>query len=216
MQSAPVWLSYASPAVALLSLAVATATYLRAGPRVRVSASVPKRKHHADGKAEATVIVRNTGLAPVQIISIRMCFLVPPVNPAFIPVLVFTDDDRYAGPEFRSTLAAGHQETWKLEIRSALERAKVDALVPLQEALEEARKGDFIAFLYFMHTALRLRSFLAVFRGHIGVVMVVELGNGAEVVAPMRWLTWQLYKAARTSQQESQDESQREIEPPTV
>ncbi|MFE3052338.1 hypothetical protein [Nocardia sp. NPDC059239] len=138
------------------------------------------------------------------------------MNPAVIPALVFTDEDRYSGPELRSTLAAGHQETWKLEIRNALKRAKSDALGPLRETLEEMKKGGIVAFIFFFRSVIRLRSFLAVFRGHIGAVMVVELGNGTQVVAPMRWLTWQLYKAARTSPQESPVEAQREVEPPTM
>lgn len=66
--SAPAWVSYASPAVALLALAVSLATYRRAGPKIRI-----KFPHTVVRlAANAPLDIRNAGLAPIDIVALRL------------------------------------------------------------------------------------------------------------------------------------------------
>lgn len=68
MTPAPSWLSYISPAIALVALLLSVASYRRAGPRVRVHARLVKMQAPS-GKQDLIIelTLNNAGLATTQI-----------------------------------------------------------------------------------------------------------------------------------------------------
>lgn len=77
--SAPPWLKYVSTAalvVSCISFMLSFATYRRAGPRIKVrAAKAPPHWRPSSGDLPIDVTVINTGLAPIQIVSMRCVVL---------------------------------------------------------------------------------------------------------------------------------------------
>lgn len=71
MHTAPAWLSYATAGIALLALFVASATYRRAGPRVRLGISLSTDVSSKSGQI-VTFKLTNAGLAPVDVMRFRL------------------------------------------------------------------------------------------------------------------------------------------------
>lgn len=76
MEQAPVWLSYASPVIALFALAVSGGTYWRQSPRVRAKVAItagPKGKIYGADKYFLDIKVHNKGfLIPVNVRSLKI------------------------------------------------------------------------------------------------------------------------------------------------
>lgn len=165
------------------------ATYRRAGPRVRVDASATKNWRGPDDDLEITVIARNTGLAPVQVSSIRLALDYVGLD-AFIPTLNLTNADCREGSPLKFKLEGNHEEVWKF-----------DALAAMRRQFGEDYKSFSLAeptpWLVMKSIFLMFRSFLSMFTPNfrfVGIVAVVDLGNGIQVTsAPLYRLTYALY-----------------------
>lgn len=189
MEQAPAWLSYVSAAIAVVALLVSMATYRRAGPRVRVDATAPKNWKGPEDDLEVTITARNTGLAPVQVSSIRLALDYVGLD-AFIPTLNLTNADCREGSPLKFTLEGNHEEVWKF-----------DALAAMRRQFGEDYKGFSLAEptpgLIMKSSILMFRSILSIFTTSfrfVGVVAVVDLGNGIQVTsAPLYRLTYALY-----------------------
>lgn len=190
MEQAPAWVSYASAAIAVVALLVSMATYRRAGPRVRVDAAAPKNWRGPKDDLEITVTARNTGLAPVQVSSIRLALDYVGLD-AFIPTLNLTNADCREGSPLKFTLEGNHEEVWKF-----------DALAAMRRQFGDDYKGFSLAeptpLLIVKSFILMFRSFLSIFTTNfrfVGIVAVADLGNGIQVTsAPLYRLTYALYK----------------------
>ncbi len=197
MPQAPAWLSYAAPSIALVALivsvvalGVAIATYRRAGPRVRLTARSPWGWKIGNNDLQLTVIARNSGLAPVQIVGVRLAFE-GMFNLGFLPSLDLTNDDRYDGPDLKLTLANGHEAAWTF-----------DAIAAMKRQFGENYDGPAMPDLFSRPGALRHaikrrlgRMLIPLSFLWFGIVAVVDLGNGVQVISsPMHRLTWVLIR----------------------
>ena len=202
VQSAPTWLGYASPAVALIALLVSLATYYRAGPRVEVDADSPWDWKPSDGDLQVKVVVRNTGLAPIQIVSVRIAarLVMPYLAMAFY--VPFSHEDAYEGPDLPLKLEPGHQQTWIFDAMSAVKRQYgADYKAAIKKIVDEQRpRARDVLRRFFSFTGLRLRDFnpLRMLTRALGldngIATVVDLGNGVQAASRMWRLTWLLVR----------------------
>jgi hypothetical protein len=121
-EPAPTWVSLVTALVALLSLAVAAATFFRAGPRVKMSVkAIPDEKESAKPRRFLMrVRLTNSGLAEVQIKRIR--FSCP------FGRFELRDEDVYGGdPQLGEDLKGGKQ---------------VEALYRLERGLETILRSE--------------------------------------------------------------------------
>jgi hypothetical protein len=109
--AAPAWVSYASPAVALLALLVSLATYRRATSRVRLSVRLIKSPESPVGYSHASVTTYNTGLASIDITALSITRRLSGTEPA---VLFKTDNDDSHLPDHR--LESGSQVHKKVDL----------------------------------------------------------------------------------------------------
>jgi hypothetical protein len=203
VQSAPAWLSYASPAVALVALLVSVATYYRAGPRVEVDATSPWHWKPSDGDLQVTVVVRNTGLAPIQIVSVRIAarLVTPHLTMAFY--VPFSNDDAYEGPDFPLKLEPGHQQTWVFDAVSSIKRQYgADYKTAIKKiVVEQWPMPRDLLRSFFSRPHLRdfnpLRMLTRSWGLDNGLATVVELGNGVQVASRMWRLSWLLVRHYR-------------------
>lgn len=191
MEPAPAWLSYASPVIALVALLVSLATYRRAGPRVRVDASASKNWKGPNDDLEVTIVARNTGLAPVQVSSIRLALDYVGLD-AFIPTLNLTNEDCREGSPLKFKLEGNHEEVWRFDVIAAMKRQ-------FGEDYEGFSLAKPTPWLVMKSAMLAIRSFLSLLvpglgLRFVGVVAVVDLGNGIQVTsAPLYRLSYALY-----------------------
>lgn len=176
--------------VSLAAFGVSVATYRRAGPRVKVTAHSPWGWKIGDPDLQITVRAMNSGLAPVQVVGVRLAFD-GLFNYGQFPSLDLTNDDRYDGPDLNLILAGGSQTPWTFDAIAAMQRqfginydgAIVPDLFRRPGSLRKAIKRRLprmlipLSFLWF------------------GIVAVVDLGNGVQATsAPMHRLTWVLIR----------------------
>lgn len=181
MQQAPAWLSYASPVIALIALVFSVLTYRRAGPRVKVTAASTPRNWTLDEEGELllTVVVRNTGLAPVQIVGLSFNFI--------YLIAELTPEDCYEGPDTPVTLQGGHQQKWIFDANQAILRGTVENLNFLKSILEKKGLSANVAFF----------RLLANLRFIYWVAAVADLGNGIQVrTRPILSLTLSMMRFA--------------------
>ena len=126
--AAPVWLSYASPAIALLALVVAGATYRRAGPRVWARAYISTLPADSPEKdLLVTLRLSNHGLAAQDILSAHWGF-----SYTFLTVkaLLFEAEDISVGEGFPLRLDGRSTRTWVLSLRKPLDRYVASGKIP--------------------------------------------------------------------------------------
>lgn len=107
--AAPAWLTYVSAAVAVLALVISGATYFRAGPRVKVRVHPPRQWWSGEDR-DVTIVVVNSGLAPVDVEELVVCVQ---FYASFVTVLRFSTADN-SGDVLR--LLPGSRKRWKLKI----------------------------------------------------------------------------------------------------
>jgi hypothetical protein len=174
MKAAPPWVTYVTTAVAVMALVVSIATYVRAGPRVRVKLSLSGWWRTED--ADVTVTVINRGLAPVDVSSIVMSFRM------FFGTIHIAE---LTGSNYRSDeapllrLEPGSQRKWNYKLSDLARQAALDfdSTGPLRNLFARLSSGrprvkftlSRILFpLPFLHYLLS------------GVAMSVDLGNGIQ------------------------------------
>jgi hypothetical protein len=194
MDPSTTWLSFVSVGISLVALLLSVATYRRAGPRIRVLASGPKKWVPADPKLPITITVYNSGLAPVQIVSLRLA-----VNLAgsldFIESVRIGPQDPEEGPEMPLTLRDGHREVWVIDAGGAVYGEFKNEFISLFDSLP-GYLGRVWRLLVGAGKAL-LSTFLDPWWGlrFSGIVVVVDLGTGVQVISrPLRMLTWKFFR----------------------
>lgn len=169
----------------------------------------PRRWKPTDDDLQITITTTNSGLAPVQIVSVRLAIDYMLFG-SFLRPLEFTNADRYEGPELRLKLEGNHQETWTFDALAAAKRqygSDPKDFAPLQ--LELSGPGDWIRLTF--GAAI---SFLNPWRAFYGgIVAVVDLGNGIQIISkPMFSLTFKVLALLR-DQRKDQLHRQNQIDP---
>jgi hypothetical protein len=124
--AAPAWLSYASPAIALLALLVSLNTYRRAGPRIRARMTLVRSRFtlEMDGLL-LFLAVRNRGLSPNEV---RRLTLVADNLPGAgsHPLHLFYEDvrakDVVQGPRLPYELGGLSNANWVVDLARVLRR----------------------------------------------------------------------------------------------
>ncbi len=195
----PIWLSYASPAIALLALFISFGTYIRTRPSVRVEASVPRNWELEDSRLPLRILVKSRTSADVQVVKVYLT--VRYMNLSMVmPRLALTDDSRESGPDLPLTLEAFHQCEWTFDALAAARHEWGEELRGFRMfRLPAPRKDGTVPWTSVLgwSFAMTLKGsnpmgFYELLRGRAGVVAVVELGHGSAVVAPIWRLTFKL------------------------
>jgi hypothetical protein len=188
MHAAPVWLSYASPAVAAVALCVSFATFRRAGPRIKGKLTVPNLPKPTTTSRSAylaqllnedvvlTIRLFNSGLAGVEIIGFFAAFGLQGIQ---FTTFEFTDDDVYTGEKLPYRMDGGSSKTWALSLVEPLSRLNTTDL-----------KLNKVRFRFFRS----LVGGLWAVTPNAGVV--VALGNATEIHVGVG--TWKLIKSFLT------------------
>jgi hypothetical protein len=122
MKGAPVWITYVTAGVAVVALMVSFATYLRAGPRIRVRMNPPHNRRSSKD-SDLTVTVTNKGLAPVDVLAIILGFrsffsliYIVELSPAY----------RHTGEELPLRLEPGSQRKWSYKISEPFKQTIIE------------------------------------------------------------------------------------------
>lgn len=187
VNATPDWLSYATPAVALLALmvsaialGVSVATYRRAGPRVKVRVWAPRGWKETDERLHISITAWNSGLAPVQVVGIRLATPFGDKAPLY-ELVNFNEVDRVEGPQLKAVLSPGTEETWVFDAFAALTR-RYGGIESSSNTVEQpgssrrGRLGSTIKRLY-------KKWLMAAHRTPIRVYVVLDLGNGVQVAS---------------------------------
>jgi hypothetical protein len=194
--------------VSFAGFLVSVATYRRAGPRVRVRTQSPRDWKPTDDDLFITITAYNRGLAPVQVVTLRLAMANPTFGTALSRSLGLGNDDCLEGPALPLLLAEGHQEQWTFDALEAAKRQfgdlgdnlhglaseffrrkRPERYWPATKAVGRDLLLSVIPLYGWLYSLFALSK--------MGVVAVVDLGNGVQVVtAPMRRLTWQLGRVA--------------------
>jgi hypothetical protein len=130
--TAPAWLSYASPAIALLALLVSLATYRRAGPRIRAKLRLAEqtRREEIIDDILVTLSVKNTGHKPKKVYGFSVSLPdvggvariagLGLVRGVFLKI---TAEDIYAGEALPHEVPETDRREWTLRVLPALRRA---------------------------------------------------------------------------------------------
>ncbi len=190
MSQPPAWLTYASLLVAALALALSGATYVRAGPRVRVHASTPRGwKPDSTDELLLTVTCWHTGLAPLEISNMWLTLDGPGISYAAVEL---TRDHMYEGEALPVPLKEGTRKVWVYSLNELNRDKDLGSL--------NAGRIEFRAILKgLVSPGLSWRFLLH----PIAVVLMIELGNGRlvqhRVPALTRLVVRQLWKRWKES-----------------
>src|SRR4051794_28235974 len=131
MSAAPVWLSYVSPAIAMVALLISLATYRRAGPRIRARLILPEfpsaeghdyvsyLKGLVDDDYILELRLYNRGLAAVDVSGFFSSIGLAAYH---VSPFEFTSSDFYSGPALPMRLEGGSSQTWELSLVEPLRR----------------------------------------------------------------------------------------------
>lgn len=192
MSTAPAWLSYASPAIAIVALLVAAATYRRAGPRIRVKANTVKPWGKPADELDIEIRIINCGLAQVQVVEVSAAYVW--VNDFVAASVRLTKDDMYEGPDLPAKLEGGHSMLMTYDVKSAISRE----YGPRSEARAKFKKqmqglaGVKTFWRIGWETVLRSPNYLLL-PGLPRAVVLVSLGNGTAVSVTLWRLTWAVW-----------------------
>jgi hypothetical protein len=172
MKSAPAWITYVTAAVAIMAFLVSIATYLRAGPRIRVKTHISSWR---EKEPEITVTVINRGLAPVDLVSLAIGFR------AILGLIYISElsDSVYRDGRTLHRLEPGSQRNWHYSLRELAEKVDAEMGAP--------RLNWFVTKLSSGRPRIKwqlLAVFIPVF-GILnylmsGLVISADLGNGVQ------------------------------------
>ncbi len=194
MKSAPAWITYVTAVVAVLALLVSFATYLRAGPRVRVRMRPPHRQR-SDKDSDLTVTVTNKGLAPVDVLAIILGFV---AGPGFFRITELSEEHRHSGEDLPHRLLPGSQKEWSYRIGEQVKQriirlADVDLSKDSKEEIDEKIKKALDKIRPWPRV-LGLKSWGKMFIpmplqliSSYGVLVAVDLGNGSQATSFPSW-----------------------------
>lgn len=164
---------------------------------MKVSASAPRSWTFDDDDLQLTVLVRNTGLAPVEIVGLSFSFiyLVAQLTPA----------DCYEGPSTPVTIQGGHQQKWIFDAKQAVFREHAAR----SDTFERLLSGGLPSYVATWRMMLRLRFIY-------WVAVITDLGNGVQVrTRPIFSLTLYMLRTVKASILEEKDQEEGGLGGPT-